>query len=180
MKRISADDGQTVSRNSFSCLRHSCSEESSGGYGAQLLPRQYAILDCPEQSHTSPSMTSRMTTDPSGTPETDTVRSKGPPASSGGKVSRNSPLPEDLAYPSCPAISALTKRSGTVSPHTVIGLFLCNTAPSEKSDPSFIIGSPFRNRRHPGSFCPTTSLPPGSPADTATPTAKADTTAHRK
>ena len=81
------------------------------------------MLDCPEQNQTSPTMTSRKTTDDCA----DTVRSNGPPAPPAGNSSVHSPSASALAETLAPRKAPETSMPGDAVPETFTGLSRCKT-----------------------------------------------------
>ena len=105
---IRREEGSVLSAQNS---RYCCGEEE----------RVNSILDCPEASQTSPTITSR-TTARSRPEAVSATSSYGPPTGSSGRRTRNSPVEEDAPYADTPAHVIFTTDSGSVVPQTGTGI----------------------------------------------------------
>ena len=97
------------------------------------------MFDCPEQSHTSPTSTSRSCC--AAPLRVRTVRSNGPPAGSAGSSTCQAPSAPARASTSRPANVARTISFGGARPQRAIGRSRCNTAWSWNGDASKAAGA---------------------------------------
>ena len=88
------------------------------------------MFDCPEATHTSPTRMSRSTTRRA--PET-TVRSNGPPAPAGGRLTRHAPDRDARPWAVLPRKVTEMFADGRAHPQTTTGLSRWTTIPFEKN-----------------------------------------------